>query len=95
MYAVEHDRAQPLPHQPPPLSMDRIPPPAPVYPTTTTGGPLRSTEHLQPVSTVHDGRIWSLHVVQQPVRARMCGFGDKVSPIPSAVVVCESGRDIR
>lgn len=30
------------------------------------------------LSTVHDGRIWSLQVVQQPIRARMCGFGDKV-----------------
>ncbi|OKL62325.1 hypothetical protein UA08_02516 [Talaromyces atroroseus] len=75
MYAaVEHERSQPIP---PPLSMDRIAPPVPAYPTTTTTGPLRSTEHLKPVSTVHGGRIWSLHVVQQPVRARMCGFGDK------------------
>lgn len=32
----------------------------------------------EPVSTIHDGRIWSLQVVQQPIRARMCGFGDKV-----------------
>ncbi|KAK2755135.1 Velvet complex subunit ryp3 [Emmonsiellopsis sp. PD_33] len=28
-------------------------------------------------STVHEGRIYSLDVQQQPVRARMCGFGDK------------------
>ncbi|CAD6590762.1 MAG: hypothetical protein ASARMPRED_004993 [Alectoria sarmentosa] len=26
-----------------------------------------------------NGRIYSLDIVQQPVRARMCGFGDKVS----------------
>ncbi|EEA24905.1 hypothetical protein TMatcc_008006 [Talaromyces marneffei ATCC 18224] len=76
--AVEHDRSQPIPHQPPPLSMDRIAPPGgPVYPTSGTVGPLRTTEHLKPVSTIHGGRIWSLHVVQQPIRARMCGFGDK------------------
>lgn len=30
------------------------------------------------VSTKYDGREWSLEVPQQPVRARMCGFGDKV-----------------
>ncbi|KAL9107103.1 MAG: hypothetical protein Q9227_007969 [Pyrenula ochraceoflavens] len=29
------------------------------------------------LSTVVDGRIWSLVVEQQPIRARMCGFGDK------------------
>ncbi|KAI9854206.1 MAG: hypothetical protein M1830_006551 [Pleopsidium flavum] len=28
-------------------------------------------------STIDNGRIYSLDVVQQPVRARMCGFGDK------------------
>ena len=27
--------------------------------------------------TVYDGKIWELQVVQQPIRARMCGFGDK------------------
>jgi hypothetical protein len=37
------------------------------------------TNHAEPVSTIHDNRIWSLQVVQQPIRARMCGFGDKVS----------------
>ncbi|KAI9814771.1 MAG: Velvet complex subunit ryp3 [Pycnora praestabilis] len=29
------------------------------------------------ISTVENGRIYSLDVVQQPIRARMCGFGDK------------------
>ncbi|KAL1963523.1 hypothetical protein VTN77DRAFT_8104 [Rasamsonia byssochlamydoides] len=78
MYAVEQDRSHPIPPPPPPLSMDRIPPPSAAYPNPGPGGPLRSSnDHLAPVSTVHDGRIWSLHVVQQPIRARMCGFGDK------------------
>jgi hypothetical protein len=31
------------------------------------------------LSVVRDGLRFSLVVVQQPVRARMCGFGDKVS----------------
>ncbi len=30
------------------------------------------------VSTKYDGREWALEVPQQPIRARMCGFGDKV-----------------
>jgi hypothetical protein len=45
---------------------------------------MRSADHLAPVSTIHEGRIWSLQVVQQPIRARMCGFGDKVSRKVSA-----------
>ncbi|RAL12038.1 velvet factor family protein [Aspergillus homomorphus CBS 101889] len=60
--------------------MDRIPPSS-SYPTPGSAGPIPSTMpsagHLAPLSTVHEGRIWSLQVVQQPVRARMCGFGDK------------------
>lgn len=35
-------------------------------------------EEPAPVSTRFDGREWSLEVPQQPIRARMCGFGDKV-----------------
>ncbi|KAI9739765.1 MAG: hypothetical protein M1834_006485 [Cirrosporium novae-zelandiae] len=30
-----------------------------------------------PVSMKMDGKVHTLHVVQQPIRARMCGFGDK------------------
>ncbi|PYH49918.1 velvet factor family protein [Aspergillus saccharolyticus JOP 1030-1] len=60
--------------------MDRIPPSS-SYPTPGSAGPvpsaMASASHLAPLSTVHEGRIWSLQVVQQPVRARMCGFGDK------------------
>ncbi|KAJ5541794.1 Velvet complex subunit B [Penicillium pulvis] len=76
MYAVEQERAHPVPPPPPPLSMDRISAPSAAYPTPGTG-PLRSSDHLAPVTTMHDGRLWSLQVVQQPIRARMCGFGDK------------------
>lgn len=32
------------------------------------------------VTTKYDGREWALEVPQQPIRARMCGFGDKVCP---------------
>lgn len=73
MYAVEQERAHPVP---PPLSMDRISVPSAAYPTPGSG-PM-GTEHLAPVTTMHEGRLWSLEVVQQPIRARMCGFGDKV-----------------
>ncbi|KAJ5887628.1 Velvet complex subunit B [Penicillium taxi] len=73
MYAVEQERAHPVP---PPLSMDRISGSSAAYPTPGSG-PLRSADLLAPISTIHDGRIWALQVVQQPIRARMCGFGDK------------------
>lgn len=79
MYSVDQDRSQPAPPPPPATySMDRIPPTS-GYPVTGTSGPPRPPDHLAPVSTVHEGRIWSLQVMQQPIRARMCGFGDKVS----------------
>ncbi|CAG7983232.1 unnamed protein product [Penicillium nalgiovense] len=71
MYAVE-DRHHPVP---PPLSMDRISAPSVQYPSGTTS--LRQSDHLAPVTNYQDGRSWSLQVVQQPIRARMCGFGDK------------------
>ncbi|PWY94952.1 hypothetical protein BO94DRAFT_215071 [Aspergillus sclerotioniger CBS 115572] len=81
MYALD-DRTHTAPPPPPPLSMDRIPPPSSSYPTpgsagVASAGGLPPSSHLAPLSTVHDGRVWSLQVVQQPVRARMCGFGDK------------------
>lgn len=89
MYAVE-ERSHPVPPPPPPLSMDRIPPPSSSYPTPGSAGPMRSADHLAPVSTIHEGRIWSLQVVQQPIRARMCGFGDKVSENVSDGSFCSS-----
>lgn len=72
--------------------MDRIPPPAMdrmQQPASSGYRPPQQqaqsgpVDHLAPVSTKHDGRIWSLQVVQQPIRARMCGFGDKVSGRPA------------
>lgn len=65
------------PPPPPPLSMDRISAPSAAYPTPGSGS-LRLGDHLSSITTEHEGRLWSLEVVQQPVRARMCGFGDKV-----------------
>ncbi|OIW34479.1 hypothetical protein CONLIGDRAFT_675456 [Coniochaeta ligniaria NRRL 30616] len=37
----------------------------------------RSRQNLIPYSSVENGRRYALDVVQQPQRARMCGFGDK------------------
>lgn len=71
MYAVE-DRHHPVPA---PLSMDRISAPTVQYPSGSNS--LRQSDHLAPVTNYQDGRSWSLQVVQQPIRARMCGFGDK------------------
>jgi hypothetical protein len=36
------------------------------------------------------GRYYSLEVVQHPLRARMCGFGDKVCPMRAPDVACTS-----
>jgi hypothetical protein len=39
---------------------------------------LASTTRALNLNTRH----YSLEIVQHPIRARMCGFGDKVCPIP-------------
>lgn len=44
---------------------------------------IRNTvKQPDPSCHVFDGRIYGLKVVQQPNRARMCGFGDKVVAYP-------------
>ncbi|ERF71329.1 hypothetical protein EPUS_03483 [Endocarpon pusillum Z07020] len=53
------------------------------------------------VSTKYDGREWALEVPQQPIRARMCGFGDKdrrpITPPPCVRLIVRdpmTGREI-
>ncbi|KAL5336288.1 velvet factor [Aspergillus crustosus] len=52
--------------------------------------------HAEPVSTIHEDRIWSLQVMQQPIRARMCGFGDKdrrpITPPPCIRLVVRDAQ---
>ncbi|KAI5820777.1 velvet factor [Pyronema omphalodes] len=55
----------------------------------------------QNVSCRGDGRIYSLEVKQQPIRARMCGFGDKdrrpITPPPCVRLVVKdeaTGKEI-
>ncbi|KAI4195215.1 MAG: hypothetical protein LQ350_007337 [Teloschistes chrysophthalmus] len=75
---------------PPPLSMDPPPPinrNGPSYstqspasatvPSSLPGSATEQTPEPQPTNTVVDGRKYSLEIAQQPIRARMCGFGDK------------------
>lgn len=47
-----------------------------------------TTKQPDPECHVFDGRIYGMKVVQQPNRARMCGFGDKVT---FAFRSCECG----
>ncbi|KAI9369308.1 velvet factor-domain-containing protein [Aspergillus egyptiacus] len=87
-------------HPPPSLAMDqRIPPPPSVYPGSAGPVPssmLPTTNHAEPVATIHDNRVWSLQVVQQPIRARMCGFGDKdrrpITPPPCIRLVVKDAE---
>ncbi|KAK3337034.1 velvet factor-domain-containing protein [Cercophora scortea] len=58
-------------------------------------------ENLRPYSSTNqDGRTFCLEVVQQPQRARMCGFGDKdrrpITPPPCVKLVIKGpdGREI-
>ncbi|KAL2046488.1 hypothetical protein ABVK25_011823 [Lepraria finkii] len=58
----------------------------------TTAPPPEPT----PISSMDRGRIYSLDVVQQPVRARMCGFGDKdrrpITPPPCIRLVVKDAN---
>ncbi|KAL8851858.1 MAG: hypothetical protein Q9221_003284 [Calogaya cf. arnoldii] len=53
----------------------------------------RSPPKPQPTKTVVDGKKYSLDIVQQPIRARMCGFGDKdrrpITPPPCIRLIIE------
>ncbi|QSS54768.1 velvet family protein required for yeast-phase growth [Histoplasma capsulatum var. duboisii H88] len=73
MYTLKQDRPHPVP-PPPPLTMDHL---QHGYSTNTPVTLPGIPEAARSVSTVYEGRIYSLDVVQQPIRARMCGFGDK------------------
>ncbi|PVI01330.1 hypothetical protein DM02DRAFT_467330, partial [Periconia macrospinosa] len=95
---------QTLPSLPPahePAAMNPLPsqPAPPVYAATAAAPP--PVNHLQPYVGTKNGRIYRLRVEQQPVRARMCGFGDKdrrpITPPPCIrLLVCDAatGKEI-
>ncbi|RDW70714.1 velvet factor family protein [Aspergillus mulundensis] len=79
--------------------MDRIPPPSTMYSGSAAPSSMVSPAGQpgpEPLATVHDGRIWSLQVAQQPIRARMCGFGDKdrrpITPPPCIRLVVKDAQ---
>ncbi|MCJ1257086.1 hypothetical protein MMC24_004911 [Lignoscripta atroalba] len=81
MYVAQQERPHPVP---PPLFLDRGAPQRTTpfsTPPSSSGTMLpgipRSPQAPTPVTTSYNGRLYSLDVVQQPIRARMCGFGDK------------------
>ncbi|CAL8579768.1 hypothetical protein XPA_005499 [Xanthoria parietina] len=99
---ISHDRQGIMPPMPPPLSME--PPTSidrngPAYPTPSSASATistsmpRSPQEPPPTHTVVDGKRYSLEIVQQPVRARMCGFGDKdrrpITPPPCIRLVVQ------
>ncbi|KAL8686647.1 MAG: hypothetical protein Q9218_006963 [Villophora microphyllina] len=92
---------------PPPLSME---PPSsinrngPSYPTqspasaTVPSSMAESDEDVEPLptSTIVGGRKYSLEIKQEPVRARMCGFGDKdrrpITPPPCIRLIVQDAN---
>ncbi|KAL7271822.1 hypothetical protein RUND412_005391 [Rhizina undulata] len=99
-----HDRphAIPPPPPPPPLSMTRVPSTS----SSSQSAPPTGNGMLQNIqppsqSCRGDGRIYSLEVKQQPIRARMCGFGDKdrrpITPPPCVRLVVKdaaTGKEV-
>ncbi|KAI9812517.1 MAG: hypothetical protein M1832_000411 [Thelocarpon impressellum] len=77
--------------------MDRIPQPSLAYASTPPSAmPPTASQPPPPTSTMEGGRMYSLDVVQQPVRARMCGFGDKdrrpITPPPCVRLVVKDAK---
>ncbi|KAI1057893.1 hypothetical protein LB506_000019 [Fusarium annulatum] len=96
---------RPHPHQqhvPPPSQHDDHPPPPSSRPSPTDH--QKDSEHAPPsYSKIEEGSGWkySLDVKQQPVRARMCGFGDKdrrpITPPPCVrlvIINTETGKEV-
>jgi hypothetical protein len=87
-----------------PLQQEQQQPLAPPQVTNPVTGRTRvagTPREARPVSQVYQGFIWSLRVVQQPKRARMCGFGDKdrrpITPPPVLLLVItdpKTGREL-
>ncbi|KAJ4394589.1 hypothetical protein N0V93_003808 [Gnomoniopsis smithogilvyi] len=92
-------------YQQPPLpgpQQHGLPSPTSNAQSQSSSGPAQSNVgKLEPVSTVVGGRRFSLIVEQQPIRARMCGFGDKdrrpLTPPPAirlVVVDVNTGKEV-
>ncbi|KAF5547516.1 hypothetical protein FMEXI_5130 [Fusarium mexicanum] len=96
---------RPHPHQqhvPPPSQHDEPPPPPSSGPSPTDH--QKDSEYVPTsYSKIEEGSGWkySLDVKQQPVRARMCGFGDKdrrpITPPPCVrlvIINTETGKEV-
>ncbi|EXA54025.1 hypothetical protein FOQG_07796 [Fusarium oxysporum f. sp. raphani 54005] len=97
---------RPHPHQqhaPSPSQHDEPPPPPPSSGPSPTDH-QKDSEYVPPsYSKIEEGSGWkySLDVKQQPVRARMCGFGDKdrrpITPPPCVrlvIINTETGKEV-
>jgi len=98
----QHQRQQQLPPPPSqqqgppqPQSLSRVPSstslaqPPPPPPPNHSNNEMVMLNAPPNISCRADGRIWSLEVKQQPIRARMCGFGDKVRKGPKGEGISE------
>lgn len=57
------------------------PPPSPSQSSEVADDGNYNLPEVPPVSRIWRNYVWALQIVQQPIRARMCGFGDKVSTL--------------
>ncbi|KAI4244077.1 MAG: hypothetical protein LQ352_006924 [Teloschistes flavicans] len=65
-------------------------------PSSLPGSAKAETPEPQPTNTIVDGRKYSLEIAQEPVRARMCGFGDKdrrpITPPPCIRLIVQDAN---
>ncbi|KAF4445075.1 hypothetical protein F53441_10999 [Fusarium austroafricanum] len=105
-YQQPHPSQYPRPHphqQHPPLQHDETAPPPPSSGPSPTDH-HKDSEYVPPsFSKIEEGSglKYSLDVKQQPVRARMCGFGDKdrrpITPPPCVrlvIINTETGKEV-
>ncbi|KZZ91006.1 VelB [Ascosphaera apis ARSEF 7405] len=71
MYSIDQEQTHPQMRQTP---MDNLPQ---QYQNPGAPNVQQIPTNLGQKGVEYEGRIYSLEVVQQPIRARMCGFGDK------------------
>ncbi|RGP61906.1 hypothetical protein FLONG3_10374, partial [Fusarium longipes] len=100
-YQPPHPSQYPRPHPPPPSRHDEPPPPSS---EPSPSDQLEKPKYEPPsFSKLEEGTglKYSLDVQQQPIRARMCGFGDKdrrpITPPPCVrlvIIDSETGKEV-
>ena len=84
--ALQQHRGYPMAPLSLPPGMGQPGPHYPIRSEPVTSPLVEDQSPPKTLSQLWDNKIWTLRVEQQPIRARMCGFGDKVLLLPDFLV---------